>query len=312
MPLVSVVTPVFNGAEYLSECMESVLAQTFRHWEHIVVDNCSTDETLRIAKRYASGDERIRIVHHEEFVSALANANRGLRAISDESRYTKVLNADDFMFPRCLEEMVAVAERHPRVGIVGSYRLRDSGMLSVGLPYDTEVVPGRDAGRMNLTDGPYTLGSPSAHLFRSEIVRSRTPFYEENHISGDVEADLYVLKEWDLGFVHQVLVYSREQEGSITASHASLRAQMAAGLDLLRTFGPTFLTEAELRDVTRRTLRNYYRTLGADLVRGNLPEGYWAHHRHALERFGLRLSPLRVAAGAAFAILRSIARRAPA
>ena len=51
-PLVSVVTPVYNGAEYLVECIESVVNQTYANWEYVIVDNCSTDDTLAIARRY--------------------------------------------------------------------------------------------------------------------------------------------------------------------------------------------------------------------------------------------------------------------
>ena len=55
-PLVSIVTPVYNGEAYLEECIESVLAQTYTHWEYIIVNNCSTDNTLDIARRYESKD----------------------------------------------------------------------------------------------------------------------------------------------------------------------------------------------------------------------------------------------------------------
>ena len=52
-PLVSVITPVYNGAEYIAECVESVLAQTYKNFEYIVVDNCSKDATVEIVRRYA-------------------------------------------------------------------------------------------------------------------------------------------------------------------------------------------------------------------------------------------------------------------
>ena len=64
MPLVSVVTPVHNGEAFLRECIESVLAQTYSHWEYIIVDNCSTDRTLEIASEYAIKDTRIKILPH--------------------------------------------------------------------------------------------------------------------------------------------------------------------------------------------------------------------------------------------------------
>ena len=68
-PLVSVVTPVYNGAAYLSECIESVLAQTYTNWEYIIVNNCSTDRTRDIASHYAQQDTRIRLHNNDDFLS---------------------------------------------------------------------------------------------------------------------------------------------------------------------------------------------------------------------------------------------------
>ena len=52
-PLVSVVTPVYNGQRFLHECIESVLSQTYRNWEYVIVDNVSDDDTVRIAEEFA-------------------------------------------------------------------------------------------------------------------------------------------------------------------------------------------------------------------------------------------------------------------
>ena len=123
-PLVSVVTPVYNGAAYLAECIESVLRQTHGRFEHVISDNRSTDDSLAIARRYAAEDPRIRVVAHDEHLSHhLASWNRSMRLISDEAAYVKVVHADDWLFDACIERMVALAESHPSVGLVSAYRL---------------------------------------------------------------------------------------------------------------------------------------------------------------------------------------------
>src|SRR5713226_8729725 len=126
-PLVSVVTPVYNGAAYLRECIESVLAQTYSTWEYIIANNCSTDETLQIAEEYARKDKRIRVYSNDKLLDIIANHNRTFRLISPKSKYCKQVSADDWLFPECLTRMVSVAEANPSVGIVGSYQLSGVG-----------------------------------------------------------------------------------------------------------------------------------------------------------------------------------------
>src|SRR5215470_6717793 len=125
-PLVSVITPVYNNAEHIHECIESVLRQTYQNWEYTIVDNCSTDGTAEIARRYAAKDSRIRLYENKEFLRAIPNHNNAFRQISPESKYCKVVFGDDWIFPACLERMVALAEQYPTVGIVGAYVLEDS------------------------------------------------------------------------------------------------------------------------------------------------------------------------------------------
>ncbi|MGH7324665.1 MAG: glycosyltransferase family 2 protein, partial [Candidatus Rokuibacteriota bacterium] len=60
-PLVTVLTPVYNGEAYLAQCIESVRAQTYDHWEYVIVNNASRDRTGEIVGRYAALDRRIRV-----------------------------------------------------------------------------------------------------------------------------------------------------------------------------------------------------------------------------------------------------------
>src|SRR5262245_7467930 len=123
-PTVSVVTPFYNTADYLEECIESVLAQTYRDFEYVLVDNCSTDGSSEIAARAAGRDPRVRIVRNATLLPQVPNYNHALRQMAPGSRYCKLVQADDALMPRCLEEMVALAEAHPSVAMVSSYRMR--------------------------------------------------------------------------------------------------------------------------------------------------------------------------------------------
>src|SRR5579862_9346002 len=126
-PLVSVVTPVYNGEKYLVECIESVLAQSYSNWEYIIVDNHSTDGTGRIAEEYGAKEPRIRVYHNDSLLPIIANHNRAFRLISPESKYVKVVSGDDWIYPECLARMVGLAVSNPSVGLVGSYQLSGGG-----------------------------------------------------------------------------------------------------------------------------------------------------------------------------------------
>src|ERR1700704_3898394 len=81
-PLVSVVTPVYNGEKFLAECIESVLKQKYPNYEKIIVNNCSSDRTPQIALEYAEKDNRIRLHHNDKFVGVIENHNIAFRLIS--------------------------------------------------------------------------------------------------------------------------------------------------------------------------------------------------------------------------------------
>jgi glycosyltransferase involved in cell wall biosynthesis len=151
-PRVSIVTPAYNDDAYLAECIESVLAQTYQNWDYTIVDNCSTDGSVEIAHRYAAKDSRIRVQQNSQFLRAISNHNAALRQISPESKYCKIVFADDWIFPNCLEQMVALAEAHPSVGIVSAYALDGDKVAWAGLPYPSTVVCGREICRRHLLD----------------------------------------------------------------------------------------------------------------------------------------------------------------
>ena len=79
LPFVTILTPVYNGENYLAECIESVLGQSYDNWEYIIANNCSTDSTVKIAEHYAKVDQRLHVYSFNEFVGVMESHNRALR-----------------------------------------------------------------------------------------------------------------------------------------------------------------------------------------------------------------------------------------
>jgi glycosyltransferase involved in cell wall biosynthesis len=296
-PLVSVVTPVHNGDAHLRECVESVLAQTYRHWDYTIVDNCSNDRTVEIARGYAAKDPRVRIWNSKTFVPVEQSYNNAFRQISPESKYCKVVAADDWLAPECLEKMVGLAERHPTVGIVGAYGLTDSKVEWQGLSYSTTVVNGRELCRARLLGGPYLFGTATSLLFRSDIVRRRHAFFNEANLHCDSEACLEVLEQHDFGFVHQVLTFQGVRPDSLTSFSITMQTYLPWVLLELVKYGPRHLTAEELESRIDQHLKLYYRYLGEQIYHRRDRE-FWNYHKNQLAAQGYPMSMSRLGAAA--------------
>lgn len=291
-PLVSVVTPVYNGGAYLRECIESVIAQSYSNWEYTIFNNCSTDATLSIADEYARRDRRIRVCTGDVFLDSTSSHNRAVRQISPHSKYCKVVSGDDWLFPECLDRLVAVAEANPSVGVVGSYQLfggssdwRTWHIMWAELPYPSTVIPGREVCRRQLLGGPFVFGTPTAVLYRADLVRAEDSFYPNLTTESDTSACYKQLQHSDFGFVHQVLSYGRIHQQALSMEAKSLNAYQPSLLNDLVTYGRFFLSPSELEQRTREVLSDYYRFLAASAVhqRGAT---FWHYHKRRLADCG--------------------------
>jgi glycosyltransferase involved in cell wall biosynthesis len=298
MPLVSVVTPAYNEEKYIAECIESVRAQTYPNWECTIVNNRSADKTFAIAQQYATQDSRIRVITNETFVPALANINIAYRQTSPDSKYCKMVLADDWIFPECIERMVTVMEDHPDVGIVGAYALEGSKVLWTGLPYPSTVVSGRQMCRERFFGGPYLFGSPTSVLFRSELVRNNDPFYNESNDQADSEACFKLLAGCDFGFVHQVLTYSRERSQSRLDASRALNTMASGMLHELVVYGQHYLTREEHAYLVRAAVDRYYEFLARSLLKRR-NGGFWEYHEKKLQEEGAEFSRVKIAYTAA-------------
>jgi len=295
---VSVIVPTYNRVARVVRAVESVLAQTYSNWRYTIVNNCSNDKTLEIAREYAARDGRVAIRSNDKWIGVNENHNEAFRRISPQSKYCKVVAADDWIFPECLEKMVRLAEENPSVAIVGSYGLCGTTLVNNGVPYTSTVIPGRELCRRHHLGELYVFGAPTSVLFRSDIVRSRHAFYNENNFHADTEACYEFLEHHDFGFVHQVLTFRREREESLTSYADRLNTYLPNILYILTRYGPKYLSEEEFAHELRRKLRVYYRFLGREVFRMRGRE-FWSYHLKKLDSVGYPLSIPRLAVYAA-------------
>ncbi len=293
LPLVSVVTPVYNTENYLAQCIESVISQTYTHWEYIIVNNCSTDRTLEIAKAYADKDPRIRIHNNAQFVDIITNHNLALRLISPESKYCKIVSADDWIFPDCITQMVGLAESNPSVGIVAAYQISVERINNMGLPYPSTVVPGKDICHRSLLGGPYVLGAPTSLLYRSDLVRNTEAFFPNLSPHADTAACYKYLQQCDYGFVHQILSFERVHSGQTSEKSRTFNYYIAEHLRYLVEYGPRYLSKMELEKRMREHLTTYYKFLGKNIFRGR-GEEFWDYHKGQLKEWGYPLNRARL------------------
>jgi glycosyltransferase involved in cell wall biosynthesis len=296
-PFVSVVTPVYNGGPYIAECVESVLNQGYHNFEYLIVNNCSTDNTLEIVQRYAKNDRRVRLINNSDFLSVMVNHNYAMNQISPASKYCKIVCADDWLYPDCLTQMVGFADEHPTVGIVGSYSLQGSRVLFQGLDYSVKVVNGRDICRNTMTGAqPYVFGDPTSQLVRADLVRQTKTFfpYPEDGPHGDVSACYQWLKDCDFGFVHQVLSYARAHAGSETSLSFKTGAQERAWLADRARFGPLYLGPKELQEQLRISTDKYYAWLVAALMENSFDKTFLQQQRASMRAIGFDLTTARI------------------
>ena len=253
----------------------------------MIVDNCSTDRTSEIADRYAQLEGRIRVHRNQRLVSVAENHQIGFRQMAAQSEYCKVVHADDWIFPDCLRQMVAAAEAHPEVGIVSAHALEGEWVGLGGLPYPTTVFSGRETCRLTLLRWAYVFGSPSALLIRSDCIRARETFYDEEHFPRhfDTASCYQVLQHWDFGFVHQVLTYSRQHPEAQSALSVRLNSYIAEELSMLTKYGPLCVDRTECEQTLRQWRKSYRRFLALSVLRRR-DHAFWQYHRTILRNLG--------------------------
>lgn len=177
-PVISVLTTVYNREKYIAACIESVLSSTFTDWEMIIVDDCSTDNSVAIARDYEKKDTRIKVFVNDSNLGDYPNRNRA--ASYAIGKYIKYLDADDLIYPHGLELMVASMDRFPEAALGISQEVAEDFD-----PYPFLLSPYQTFKREFLARGILGLG-PTGTIIRKDKFDHLGGFTGTRYI-GDVE-----------------------------------------------------------------------------------------------------------------------------
>jgi glycosyltransferase involved in cell wall biosynthesis len=176
-PQVSIVTPVYNSAGFLPATLDSIRDQTFNNFEHLVVDDGSTDESLSILERYAASDNRIRIIRLGGNSGPAKARNAAIEAAS--GRYIAFIDSDDVWLPNKLEIQLAfMAAMNAPVSFTSYFKMTEEGVDTGGVVNAMDVVTYKD-------------------LLRSNFIGCSTAIYDSQTVGKVLMPD--ILKRQDYG-----------------------------------------------------------------------------------------------------------------
>ena len=218
-PVISVVMPVYNEADFLATAIESILSQTFTSFELIIIDDDSDDGSRSIAKEYAAADCRISLIAHRQNRGNYPSRNEGMAAAQGE--FIAVMDADDISRPHRLERQADFLSNHPSYSMVGSRVLlidADGDPLGPmeGIPLEHESI---DAALM---DRSWAVVHPSVML-RMEAVEAVGGYRERFRTCADHDMYLRLAEISRVANLPEILLYYRRHFGSMTLNKTDQR-----------------------------------------------------------------------------------------
>jgi glycosyltransferase involved in cell wall biosynthesis len=226
----AVVIPVYNMEQYLAECIESALAQTYRPLEVIVVDDGSTDGTGAVAQRFGTRIRYVRQQNQGVYVASMA----GLHAAGD-AEYVRFVGADDLLHPQCLEIEMMVAEARPEVAVITSNLLTFNNGEEAGSPgFDAERLVGVGRHVRVITDpvqGCRQYGSSlaiGASTFRRDAVLEVGGYDQTLRAAGDTELWWRLAVRYSMAYISVPLYGYRLHRGSMSFNADRLAAVLPA------------------------------------------------------------------------------------
>jgi glycosyltransferase involved in cell wall biosynthesis len=211
-PIVSVLMTAYNREKYITEAIQSVLSSTLSDFELVIVDDCSNDRTVEIARKFEEEDHRVRVFVNEVNLGDYPNRNKA--ASYAIGKYIKYLDSDDIMYPHCLEVMVNCMEHFPEA-VYGLSALYDAKGPYPALlnPHDAYIEHFYGFGHFNRAPG-------SAIILKKAF--EKVGGFSGKRMIGDLELWFILSRNFSLVKMPQGLVWSRlHNEQELSSKYAN-------------------------------------------------------------------------------------------
>ena len=219
MPLIGVIIPVYNVEKYLEQCVDSVLNQSFKDIEIILVDDGSKDSSGEICDYYKEKDSRVKVIHKEN--GGLSDArNMGIRQCSSE--YILFLDSDDYWKENCLEEIARCIEDNVDIVFLTAAKyFEQTGQIEEKFEtLDKDKVKNKSKREVfeYLASSEKFPVSACTKLIKKELIINNNLYFEKGLLSEDIDWSTRLLlaaEKFDVCYA-EFYIYRKQREGSIT------------------------------------------------------------------------------------------------
>lgn len=271
-PLISIILPVYNGGQYLKESVQSVLQQTYRRFEFLILDDCSTDRSPDFLLTLQ--DDRIRLFKNERNKGLFYNLNFLIQR--SQGGLIKLWSQDDMMYPTCLEKFAEFHLSHDDLGFSYSGRdiIDESGKIVT--PPGKDETPAIVSSVLHAQIAFYT-GSIAGNIANVCIPKKALDrvglFNESMKISADFDMWVRLAKHYDTGFIPEKLIQLRDHKGQLSRKEEYYINHVREDLKVYRYLES--YVDAKVRKEGRAVMRKYklvfyYTLMVKTLLKGKL------------------------------------------
>ena len=203
--MISIVMPVYNGEKYLKQSIESVIHQTYKNWELIIVNDCSTDKSRSIMQYYANEDERINIIDNEINLKVAQSLNKGFQ--NAKGKYFTWTSDDNLYKPDALKELSFFLDNNPDIGLVYS----NEDVVDSELNYVKE-------GRLNPQMLLYADCIGASFMYRKEVADKIGGYDPEMFLVDDYDYWIRVSKHYKIAHLDRNIYIYRMHPNNLTTT----------------------------------------------------------------------------------------------